>query len=206
MADMGDVRKLANRYKMKRKGQNYTTDFDYFVQPTDDGKKLFAEMDDDAPSMKFLGEVLASFLLSDEIREEKIEEDQAAAAEEKKKRDKERAEQAEEREIDEAFSAEATAELDVAKVERKLASDRIQAVWLGMPKDVQNQIDTLHSAWVKKMKAQCKVEAAGSDSRKAMRLAKELRCQTLKVRSCASSLERNLNLSPGGRGKITYCR
>ncbi len=205
MAEMVNVRKLANRYKMKRKGQNYTTDFDYFIQPTDDGKKLVAELDDDAPSMKFLGEVLASYLLSDEIREEKIAQDQAEAAEEKKKRDKERAEQEREREVDEAFNAEASADLAAAKADRKLASDRIGAVWLAMPKDIQQQLDARHSSWVRSMKAKCKLEAAGTDIRKAKREAKELDCQTRLVRSCAKTLERNISR---GRynSQVYYCR
>jgi len=203
MAEMVDVRKLANRYKLKRKGQNFTTDFDYFIQPTDDGKKLFAEMDDDAPALQFLGEVLASYLLSDEIREEKIAQDQEEAAEKKELRDQEREEREMEREVGQAIDAEAKAALNSAKVERKLASDRINAVWLGMPGNVQDSLDKVHSAWVQEMNARCQRQAAGTDSRKSMRQAKELSCQTRMVRKCANTLERNINSS---RSSSYYCR
>ncbi|MXO91903.1 hypothetical protein GRI41_13795 [Altererythrobacter aquaemixtae] len=203
MAEMGSVRDLANRYKMKRRGRTYTTEFDYFIQPTDDGEKLFAEMDDDAPALKFLGETLASYLLSDEIREEKIAEDQAIAAELAEERARENAQKEREREIDSAFAAEGDAALNAAEVQRKLASERINAVWLAMPADIQRDLDDLHSAWVKQMKARCASEAAGSDERSSMRKAKELNCQTRLVRSCANTLNRNVGSTSS---RMRYCR
>ncbi len=203
MAEMGTVRELANRYKMKRSGGTYSTDFDYFIQPTDDGKKLFAEMDDDAPALAFLGEVLASYLLADEIREEKIAEDMAMAEEERAVREAEMAEKQMEAEMDAAFRAEGDAALNSAKVQRDLASDRINAVWMAMPDGARRDLDKLHSAWVKEMKARCASEAAGTDTRAAMRQSRELQCQTRQVRSCASTLERNIG---NNSSQWSYCR
>lgn len=208
MAEIDDVRELANTYKMKRKGGVFAADFEYFIQPTDDGSKLLAEMDDDSAAISFMSEVLASYLLSDEIREEKIEQDQAAAAEkavelaaERKEREEERAEQARIAEIDDAFNQEGVAALAAAKVERKLASERIGAVWLAMPQTAKDELEDLHSAWVKQMKARCAVRTAGTDKRASMREARELTCQTGEVRKCATTLEANLRRT----SRFQYC-
>lgn len=201
LAELGSVREIANRYKIKRRSGNYASDFDYFIQPTDDGSKLFAEIDDDARSLEFLGEVLATYLLADEIRSEKIEEDKAEAEAKRAEREARDAEEAIEREAEQAFNAEGSAALNAAKVERKLASESINAVWDAMPMAAQRDIDKLHDAWVGQMKARCAARAAGTDQRASMRQAKELQCQTSMVRSCTSTLRRNLN-SPS---RWSYC-
>ena len=193
MAELGSVREIANRYKIKRRGGKYASDFDYFIQPTDDGSKLLAEIDDDARSLEFLGEVLASYLLADEIREEKIEADKALAEEQRQEREAIEAEQAMEREATQAFNAEGAAALNAAQVERKLASESINAIWDAMPQGAQSDIEKLHDAWVGQMKARCAAQAAGTDQRASMRKASELQCQTNLVRSCANTLRRNLD-------------
>jgi hypothetical protein len=203
MAESGTVRELANVYKMKREGGNYTSDFDYFIQPTDDGEKLFAEVDSEAPPLAFLSEVFVSFLLRDQVREEKIAQDQEDAARRAEELAAERAQQELEREIDAASQAEADAALNSARVERELASDRINAVWNSMPRAAQLDLDALHGAWVREMNARCQVEAAGTDSRREMRQARELNCQSRYVRSCATSLNRNVGNTSGS---WTYCR
>ena len=206
MAESGNVRELANQFKMKRRGGAYTSDFDYFVQPTDDGQKLFAEMDSESPSLNFVGEVLASYLLSDEVREERIQQDQAEAAALKEERDAERAETEMAREMDAAYEDEGKAALKSAQVERKLASERIGAVWNAMPEEVRQSLEGLHDAWVGEMKARCATQAAGTDERASMRQATELTCQTQAVRRCADTLERNIGNFSGDHHYCTFRR
>jgi hypothetical protein len=191
LAEMGTVRDIANRYKVKRRSGKYASEFEYFVQPTDDGSKLFAEIDGNSASLDFLGEVLGSYLLADEIRDEKIKADRAKAEEERQ-----------EREADQAVNAEAAAALKAAKVERKLASDAIGAVWDAMPEGAKKSINELHEAWIGEMTAKCAAEAAGSDERAAMREATKLECETRLVRNCASALQRN---TPSAYN-WTYCK
>lgn len=191
MSESGDVRRIANRYKMKRNKGGYAADIEYTVEQTDDGKKVFVDIEDDASSLDFMGEVHAAYVLADEIRDEKIAEDQAKAAELRA-----------EREAEEALNKAGEAALKTARVERKMASDAINAVWVSMPKAAQNELNALHGAWVEQMKATCKAQTAGSDTRPAMREAEELSCQTRMVRSCATTLGRN---RPGSRS-WSYCR
>lgn len=192
MVDARTVDSLANVYRMTARGGAYNTDFEYFIQPTDDGERLFAEIDSESPTLEFLTEIYASYLMIDEIRQARIEQDQAAAAE-----------LAAEREIEEANEARATASLNSARVARQLASERISAVWQGMPRGAQLDLDDLHGAWVREMNARCDVEAAGSDPSAVMREARKLTCQTRHVRSCATTLERNTN---SRASTWSYCR
>lgn len=182
MAELGTVREAANRFRLKRRGGTYSGDFSYFVQPTDDGNKLYAEIDDDAVQLQFLTEIIGSYLLSDEIREVKIAQDQALAEERRA-----------EREAREAYEAEGAAALNTAQIERKLASESINAVWNSMPIAAQKSIEDVHSAWVQQMKALCSAESAGTDDRATMRKAEELSCQTRFVRSCANILRGNIS-------------
>lgn len=202
-AEMGSVRELANRFKLKRRSGNFTSDFDYFVQPTDDGSKLFAEFDDDTASLEFMSEVLASYLLADEIRAERVEVDREEAEARREELEEKRAKETAEREEKEAFEAEGAAALNAAKVERELASQEIQGVWKAMGKVHQDAIDELHSAWVKQMNARCAANAAGTDTRASMREARELQCQTGMVKSCARTLRRNIN---SRSTRTNYCR
>ena len=192
MAELGTVREAANRHRLKNRGGSYTSDFNYFVQPTDNGDKLFAEINTDAAPLKFLAEVIGSYMLADEIREAKIAEDQALAEERRV-----------EREMQNAYEAEGAASLNTAEVERQLASEAIQATYRAMPRSAQDSIEELHSAWVKQMNAQCAADAAGSDERASKRKANELACQTRYVRSCTDILRGNINRRTGD---WSYCR
>lgn len=202
MAEMPNVSALSNQYKIKRRSGTYVSEFDYFVQPTDDGSKLYAETDTDSATFSFLGQVIVTYLLADKIREAKIAKDREAAEAQRLELEAKRAEEEMQRESEAAFEAEGAAALSAAEVERKLASDRIGAVWRAMPREAQTDLEALHNAWVKQMKARCAAEAAGSDVRETMRRATELNCQTRLVRSCAATLARNTASSTDW----TYCR
>lgn len=191
MSETGSVRKIANQYKLKRRSSGYTADFEYTIEQTDDGVKTFVDIEDDASSLDFMGAVLGAYLRADDIRAKKIAEDQKKAAEDAK-----------EREAENAYNARGTAALKTAKVERGLASERIQAIWKQMPKRAQDTIDNLHDAWVQEMKAECSAQAAGSDDRASMREAKELECQTRFVNSCSNILKRNVRKF----GDWNYCK
>jgi len=202
MAEAGTVREIANRYKIKRRSGKFASEFDYFVQPTDDGDKLFAEMDDDAPALAFMGEVLGSYLLADEIRDQKIEADKAEAEAKRAEREAREAEEAIEREAENAFNAEGAAALKAAQVERELASESINAMWKAMSPAAKASIDKQHDAWVSQMNARCAAQAAGTDKRASMRKARELSCQTTYVKNCTNILRRNLSLT----NDFWYCK
>ncbi len=182
LAEVENVKKLANQHRVERLGDKYGLEMEYSIQPTDDGQKLIAETDGDSSLFTFLTELFASYLMSEEVRNSVIEAKKAEAAEE---RERLRAE----RELDTALGAQAAANLNEAKVEYKMATDRINTIWRAIPKSTRNQLLPLQRAWIKKKEAACRVEAAGSDEREENREATRLRCDSRMTEARSNQLE-----------------
>jgi uncharacterized protein YecT (DUF1311 family) len=183
IAKLDDVKKLAHQNRIERSGNRYGRELEYSIQPTDDGKKIIAETDEESSLFTFLTELFSSYLLSEEIRNKAIEADKIAADE---ARDAKLAEQ----EVVGARNEEASANLNEAKVENKLAVQRINAVWGGIPKNTKSRLLDLQRAWIRKTTAQCRVEAAGTSELSADRDAVRLRCETRAQLERSRQLER----------------
>ncbi len=183
MAKLDDVKKLAHQNRIERSGNKYGRELEYSIQPTDDGKKIIAETDEDSSLFTFLTELFSSYLLSEEIRNKAIEADKIAA-------DEARETKLAEQEVEGARSEEASANLNEARVENKLAVQRINAVWGGIPKTTRSRLLDLQRAWMRKTTAQCRVEAAGTSELSANRDATRLRCETRAQLERARQLER----------------
>lgn len=183
LAELDNVKKLANQNRVERSGEKYGMELEYSIQPTDDGSKLIAETDGDSSLFTFLTELFASYLLSDEVRNNLIEAEKAEAAEEREKR-------LAEEELDSALQSEASANLGEAKVEYKMSMDRINAIWGAIPKSTRNELLPLQRAWIKKKEAACRVEAAGSDEQTGNREANRLRCDVRMTDARSSQLQR----------------
>jgi uncharacterized protein YecT (DUF1311 family) len=183
IAKLDDVKKLAHQNRIERSGNRYGRELEYSIQPTDDGKKIIAETDEESSLFTFLTELFSSYLLSEEIRNKAIEADKIAADE---ARDAKLAEQ----EVVGARNEESSANLNEAKVENKLAVQRINAVWGGIPKSTKSRLLDLQRAWIRKTTAQCRVEAAGTSELSADRDAVRLRCETRAQLERSRQLER----------------
>jgi uncharacterized protein YecT (DUF1311 family) len=183
LAGMSDVKKLAHQNRIERSGNKYGRELEYSIQPTDDGKKIIAETDEDSSLFTFLTELFSSYLLSEEVRNRAIEADKLAANEARE------AKMLEE-ETESAIQENALANLNEAKVENRLAVQRINAIWGAIPKSTKSRLLDLQRAWIRKTTAQCKVEAAGTSELSADREATRLRCETRAQVQRASQLER----------------
>jgi uncharacterized protein YecT (DUF1311 family) len=183
LAEMDNVKKLANQNRVERSGDKYGMELEYSIQPTDDGTKLIAETDGDSSLFTFLTELFASYLLSDEVRNNVIEAEKAEAADEREKR-------LAEEELDGALKSEASANLGEAKVQYKMSMDRINAIWGAIPKSTRNELLPLQRAWIKKKEAACRVEAAGSDEQTGNREANRLRCDVRMTDARSNQLQR----------------
>jgi uncharacterized protein YecT (DUF1311 family) len=182
LAKLDDVKKMAHQNRVDRSGNKYGRELEFSIQPTDDGKKLIAETDEDSSLFTFLTEVFSAYLLSEEVRNRAIEADKLAANE---KRETKLAEA----EVDGAIKEQALANLNEAKVENKMAVERINAIWGSIPKSAKTRLLDLQRAWIRKTTAQCKVEAAGSSELSADRDAIRLRCETKAQIDRANKLE-----------------
>ena len=183
LADLDDVKKLAHRNRIERSGNKYGQELEYSIQPTDDGKKIIAETDDDSSLFSFLTELFGSYLLSEEVRNRAIEADKLAAEEAREVK------MAEE-EADGAIKEQAAANLNEAKVANRMAVERVNAVWSSIPKGTKARLLDLQRAWIRKTTAQCKVEASGTSELSADREASRLRCEARAQMERAQQLER----------------
>jgi uncharacterized protein YecT (DUF1311 family) len=182
LAELSDVKKLAHQHRIERSGDKYGRELEYSIQPTDDGTKIIAETDEDSSLFSFLAELFASYLLSEEVQNRAIEADKLAA-------DEAREAKLAEEEADAALNESALANLNEAKVENRMAVQRINAVWSAIPKGTKGRLLELQRAWIRKTTAQCKVEAAGTSEISAEREATRLRCETRSQLQRARQLE-----------------
>lgn len=63
MANLNNIDNLASKSDIKRKADAFEADLEYSVQPTDDGKKVFAQIDNFDDKLNVLAEITASYLL-----------------------------------------------------------------------------------------------------------------------------------------------
>lgn len=183
VAGLEDRASVANRSGLRHDALGFSTELEYSVQPTDDGKKVIAESDGQISLVQALAELFSTYLLSDEIRAAKIESDQIEAkrlAEERSLAEQEEA----------ARSQLAEASLEEAKAENRLAVQRIGAVWKAIPQSSRNRLAPIQTAWNKKISAQCTVEASSQSTDPKLVQAAKLRCETSSIFDRATELER----------------
>lgn len=175
LASAPSVERTALRLGMEREADALTYSVEYNVQPTDDGKKVYAELDRGGePPLEFLGEVVISHLARRSVESAQA---QAAAAE-----DAAAAAQAQQQQ------ASLQADLDMAMAENKLTKQYLNELWKAIPAHYQNQLVDMQTAWVKKKNADCALEAAGAATEPLAREAVRVRCDTRLNRTRANEL------------------
>ena len=139
----------------------FSKKIEYNVQPTDDGKKIFAELENVAPMADLLDEVVAAALLKPLLESRKAEQaaqeirfkvGQAAQDEQLK------AEQAQQ------LAEQKQANLGQAQADNALANQTINEVWKLLPENVRQLLLIQQRAWIKKKEIDCKLEAAGKST------------------------------------------
>ncbi|HEX7751980.1 MAG TPA: lysozyme inhibitor LprI family protein [Novosphingobium sp.] len=153
-ADKLDFERGANWVKMP---------IDFNVQPTDDGEKIYAEIEDGNSIFKFLSDLAAASLLRRAIENAKHEQDRQEA-EAKAQADKALADQRA------ASIAEARAAMD-------LSVQAINAAWQALDPDVRAELLPLQRAWVKRKSADCKVESASVSLDSSDREVSRMQCE-----------------------------
>ena len=135
-----------NQTKFKEASENdgftvqanvFSKDFEYSIQPTDDNKKLFVELEQAKPLSG-----LVRGLVTFDLMKSKIE---AKAAEERAKITAQQ----------EADLARLKADYDQAKRDNTETRKNINDSWNALPKDTQNEYLADQKAWVAQKKAQC---------------------------------------------------
>jgi uncharacterized protein YecT (DUF1311 family) len=175
LAELTPISALATSSNVDRSADSFTYSMEYNVQPTDDGKKVYAEMEAEAVQIHFFGEVLASHLARTQIEGEAQAQANEAAA----------AQAAEQQAIQDSLKA----NLDLVTAENNLATQRINELWRSLPDDARAQALEYQRAWIKKKVADCNIEAASTSTEPTEREIARLQCDTRITVSRANELE-----------------
>lgn len=174
MAGLNSVEDLADTANVEANANAFTADVDFNVQPTDDGDKIYAQLESGDEAIAFIAELVRSHLLKTAISDHKAEQDRIAA-------EQEAAEAAASRE-------EWSAAFEQAKAENKLAIDSINAIWKAIPSGARSRMLDVQRAWQRRKDASCRVEAASSATSEEEIALNRLRCDTREQNNRANEL------------------
>jgi uncharacterized protein YecT (DUF1311 family) len=193
-AELNSVSELADNAEIDQEADRFSSSVEFNVQPTDDGEKVFAEMESGNNLFEFAAEVLASSLLRSVVEDQQRESAQAqasAAAEEEA-----------------AITEQRGANLNVAKTDNQLALQSIGALWKAIPSDVRARLLPAQRAWIRKKDADCRVEAASASTESSEREVARLNCDTRLNNERAAWLnqfrgqEDTTSLAPAEEGEV----
>jgi len=141
MADAADIEKGADYLK---------GDLDYNVQPTDDGKKIYAEFENADDKLQVFGEVVAASLLKSSI--------------ETQVRNQQEQEEFAIKEQEAAINMEKSANLQQASEAAKSADQALNVAWQSLAPDTRKQLLAQQRIWIKQKDASCKVRGLQSST------------------------------------------
>jgi hypothetical protein len=175
MAGLNAIEDLAENANVEANANAFSADIDFNVQPTDDGDKIYAQLESGDEVIGFVAELVKDHLLKSAVADAKAEQDRITA-------ELQAAETA-------ASQEQWDASIDEAKAENKMAIDSINAIWKAIPGDARARMLEVQKAWGRRKDAACRVEAAsGATSEEQIQLAR-LRCDTREQISRANELK-----------------
>lgn len=158
------ISSLTDAVGLQRSADSYTHQLTYSVQPTDDKKKVYGEVEAFGPVANALGEIIAAHMVLPIL--EASQQSEAAAA------------QAQQALLDQQTQAQSQADLELATAENKLAVQAYSEVWKSLPDTVRAQNVEIQRAWAKKKNADCNIKAAETSTDPLIKEAARLRCET----------------------------
>ncbi len=158
------ITSLTDAAGLQRSADSYTHQLSYSVQPTDDKKKVYGEVEAFGPVANAMGEIIAAHMVLP--MQEASKQSEATAA------------QAQQALLDQQTKAQSQADLELATAENKLAIQAYSEVWKSLPDTVRAQNVEIQRAWAKKKTADCNIKAAETSTDPLIKEAARLRCET----------------------------
>lgn len=174
MAGLNSIEDMADSANVEANANSFTADVDFNVQPTDDGQKIYAQLESGDEAIGFYAELVKDHLLKSAVADAKAEQDRISAEQTAA--------------IENAAREEAAASLEQAKAENGAAIDTINAVWKAIPGDVRASLLDAQRAWQRRKDATCRLEAANNASSEEEMAVTRLRCDTREQTSRANDL------------------
>ncbi len=169
------ISSLTDAVGLQRSADSYTHQLTYSVQPTDDKKKVYGEIEAFGPVANALGEIIAAHMVLP--MQEASQQTEAAAA------------QAQQALLDQQTQAQSQADLELATAENRLAIQAYAEVWKSLPDPVRAQNVEIQRAWAKKKTADCNIKAAETSTDPLIKEAARLRCETEQTQGRVAELK-----------------
>ena len=139
LANFGTVSALASTTSMEQSANAFSKSVEYSVQPTDDGEKVYAELDPHAVA-QFMSDLVGSSLLKPMLEAKKIEEAKAAEAG-RQAAETQRLEN--EQQQEQLRTEQNAANLSVAQEQNTLANQAINELWKNISEE-EREIGRAH--------------------------------------------------------------
>ena len=179
LAGMSSISTLAENADMERDANSFSSDINFSVQPTDDGQKVYAEVENGGTIYKWGGEVLAAHLMLNAIETAKFEEQQA--------------QETQNRQQEKALSEQRQANLAQAKAENELSMQTINTIWQAIDPESRGRLLDIQRAWIKKKSIDCKTESSSTSIEPVEIETSRLGCETRQNNERSSYLKRFLD-------------
>lgn len=154
---------------------------EYSVQPTDDGKKVYAEVNNTDLGISFLNQVILDILLKPSRQNQQFQQEQEA--QQQAQAEAEAAAEAAQAEADAAAQqAAATAQyqqdqtayqqvqVEEAQIRINKSNEKLNLVWAALSKDARQQLLAEQRAWLKKRELGCRLSSVDSSNKEQARL------------------------------------
>ena len=155
---------LTQAVGLQRSADSYAHQLTYSVQPTDDKKKVYGEIEAFGSVAQAVGAIFYAHITGPTMAANLQSE--AAAT------------QAQQALLDQQMKAQSQADLELATAENKLAVQAYAEVWKSLPDTVRAQNVEIQRAWAKKKTADCNIRAAETSTDPLIKEATRLRCET----------------------------
>lgn len=167
----------------KREGGYFVRNVSYFVQPTDDGKKLFAGLDAMNETISPINELVALFLITDPVKNEQKQQEAQAASEEA----------ARTAELEALNQEQLAARLQEIKTRHTGLLKDINSVWDKLPKAVQDKLLPNQTAWNKSHQSECQYRAKSEYTEEAEQQIADLECRSWRIEARIEELKQAQN-------------
>lgn len=172
LTDGSNVEKTADQYGLKSNANVFSVDVDYDLQPTDDGKNVFAHLENSGPIESFLSDITTAI-----ISKPKLEQQQAKQAQV-------------ESESQKLAQQSLTSELGMLQAKNTTLKTQLNSTWKSLDINTQNNLTAEQTAWVDKRKAQCQAQSIeGGITDETQVEINRLKCENDQIESRVAEIE-----------------
>lgn len=164
LAGVNSVSQYVQANGFENNANSLKKSIEYDVQPTDDKKKIYVELDNAKMLAAVVSEIAQSALLKPILEAKKSEADAQAKAQQQ--------------EQEKQMEVQKQAALEQAKADNALANQTITELWKSLSEENRKMLLDQQRAWIKKKEVDCRLEAASKTTDPVEKEIVRLNCDT----------------------------